>query len=274
MIKTRCFLSATLAIVLGLLPLSALALAPQWYMKMTAVVEDGETFFYDDRSGVFGRLSGAGNSEDKHDIPAFSDLSALPVAIVFDKSSRWWSKEQYLSSYTNPGKGRKTWDFTVYSSFPNGQITLVWDGLNVVSGGDGNFRTQLNQDDEVLDRLTLIDRETGQQIEARTGRTLNSYEFNMNGKTERKFRWVQNRVRAGDLRPLPIKPVDPGVTKAPNLERGTVRQRLPGDMLPAWQPGDILPSPEEAGALPVFPGTPALSEPAIRSPMVEKLEQD
>ncbi len=270
MIKTRCFLSATVAVVLSLFPLSVLALAPQWYMKMTAVVEDGETFFYDDRSGVFGRLSGAGNGEDKHDIPAFSDLTGLPVAIVFDKDSRWWSKQQYLSSYTNQGKGRKTWDFTIHSRYPNGQITLVWDGLNVVTGADGDFRTSFNQNDEVLERLTLIDRETGQQIAAKSGNSLNSYEFNMNGQTERKFRWVQNRVRRSDTRPLPIKPQDPGITATP----GTVRVRTPGEQVFSWQPGDRLPSPEEAGALPVFPAGPTPEESAGEQPIIERLKED
>ena len=64
----------------------------------------------------------------------------------------------------------------------------MWEGLNEISQVKDGFVTTLDSTDKVLNRLRLVDRETGEVIKAQQGGKLTSYSFDMDGKPYRKFR--------------------------------------------------------------------------------------
>lgn len=187
----------------------------QWYMKMTAVVEDGEQIFYDDRSGIFGRLEGAKKNLDRHDIPVFARVNdpeqPASIAIVFETDQEGEDKagRHYLSNYKAIGDKRQVWDFTIYSGKYGGDVTLYWNGVYTISGEFPDFISIHEPGNPLLGELSLVDRETGEVIPATTASGgMNIFEFNMAGKPARYFRWVQGKLNSSDLKVVTADYVD------------------------------------------------------------------
>jgi len=177
--------------------------AASWYMKTVAVVQDGEEVFFDDRSGVFGRIPGADVGPDRHDVRAFSSVAGSPAAIVFAKSAADWGADagEYLSDYRPPGNDKQVWTFTVTSSRTNADVTLYWESFFVISpASNGGWNTVEDNDNHTVAKLSLLDLATGERIPASNKKGLmKSHTFNMNGATKRYFRWVQGRVSKEDM---------------------------------------------------------------------------
>jgi len=176
--------------------------AKDWFLQTLLLVEDGANLYTDDRSGVIGRLEGALEGKDQHDIPAFANVNGSPGAVVLTHGAEWGvAAGQYLSDYRPSGSDRRVWTLAVTSNRPNASITLYWDGLNEITPKpEGGFTWQLNNASSALKTLRLVDLETGAVIPALGKKgVLNSYTFEMNGAGERLFRWVQGDVLPGDL---------------------------------------------------------------------------
>ena len=207
----------------------------QWYMKMIVQAEQGSKLVMDDRSGVFGRLPGAKNFADKHDVPALLNVDRTPAAVVFMKEGSQWDVEgPYLSDYRPAGANRKVWDFTVYSDMPNADVTLAWEGLYQISGKDGDFKSVLKPKDKILNKLSLIDLETGDIYPAISKGKLQSVSFNMNGASYRNFRWVQNDISEDDL---VLNPAPASIAPASVEATGAAQRVLVSDS------ASILPAP-------------------------------
>jgi hypothetical protein len=157
----------------------------------------------DNGSGVIGRIPQGQEGFDIHDIRAYASVAKAPVAVIAVKGEDWGDKAgEYFSDYRAPGKSRQVWDFTVVSKNPNADITLFWNGLNVITQNDkGSFETQLDNQNRVLWDLHLIDLETGQIATRGVTKSgeLPTYTFNMNGVKERAFRWVNKEPEAEDF---------------------------------------------------------------------------
>lgn len=175
--------------------------AEAWYLKTVVTIEDGEDVFFDDRSGVFGRLPGAQEGRDPHDAPVWASVASSPAAVVFLRDEADWGEDagEYLSDYRPAGDDKQTWTFTVVSSRPDAVATLTWDTFFVITEANGSWLTTPDNDNPTVAELSLIDLETGDKIPAasRSGQ-MKSYSFNMNGASERHFRWVQGKVSKDD----------------------------------------------------------------------------
>ena len=200
----------------------------QWYIKMLALVEQGEQVFIDDRSGIFGRMSDAEFGLDRHDIPTFGDASGYPLAIVFSLPEAQGS--QFVSNYQEAGTRRTSWDFTIFSSLPTGQVTLAWEGVYIITGEPGARQTALDPNNALFKKLSLVDLETGQVVAVGGKKGVDQYTFNMDGKAARNFRWVQGKVKKSDL------VLKPALDAAPAAQAISVQSRSgvlpPPPMLP------------------------------------------
>ena len=200
-LSRKIILSSAALLVLTLSDVAAAPKAQEWYVKMVAIVENAVEadleVFYDDRSGVFGRIEGSQEDFDRHDLPAFVNLSGAKIAIVFDVQG---SEEhtQFVSDYREKGKKRETWTFRVYSNRPDGTVTLAWEGAYLILTKNDQYITELDPDNKVLKKLSLVDLETGEVIPALSNGRMNSVTFDMNGAKYRNFRWVQNKVKKRD----------------------------------------------------------------------------
>lgn len=179
------------------------AMSKDWFLQTLVLVEEyGEMKALDDRSGVIGRLEGALDGKDIHDIKAFAAVNGSPGAVVITHGAEWGEEAgQYLSDYRAPGADRQVWTLAVTSNLPNATVTLYWEGLNEIEPNpEGGFDWVLNNRSSTLKSLSLVDLETG-EITSALGKkgVLNSYSFQMNGAGERLFRWVQGEVLPEDL---------------------------------------------------------------------------
>lgn len=176
--------------------------AEAWYMQTVVVVEDGESIVFDDRSGVFGRIPGASELRDSHDVPAFASVANSGGAVVFVKSEAAWGEDagQYLSDYKPAGSDKQTWTFTVASNRPSAEVTLFWESFQVITqDSNGGWLTHEDNDNPTVAQLSLIDLATGERVPASNKKgKMKTYSFNMAGDSERHFRWVQGKVGRDD----------------------------------------------------------------------------
>ena len=235
-------------------PAMAKPLPDQWFVRTLALAEQGDQLYFDDRSGIFGRLEGAERQLDRHDIPVFQSVSGARVAIAFDVHGDEASG-QYLSNYQAAGKKRGYWDFTVYSNLSNADITLTWEGAYAITGEPGALEVAERGDAKLMKRLFLVDRETGEVIALGGKRGAESYSFNMGGLAYRKFRWVQGKVRPKDLR------LDPAPAVMPN-NRLDAAASSAGGMLPP------PPGLSSGATAPTRPSTPR--EPTVSRELIEE----
>lgn len=201
-----------------------------WYLQTIVLVEDGSDVFVDDRSGVIGRLEGAAEGKDVHDVRAYENVSGSPGAIVFTRGDEWGEAAgQYLSDYRPSGASKQVWTFVVSSTRPDATVTLAWEGLyEIEPAPDGGYETRLNNGSKVLRRLSLVDLETGEIIPAADKKGMvGTYTFAMNGATERHFRWVQGDVDFEDLQPNGVVRADSFAAPAVTT-RASEAQAVPG----------------------------------------------
>jgi hypothetical protein len=176
--------------------------AKEWYLQTVVTVEDGLDTFVDDRSGVIGRIGGASDGRDVHDIPLFGNITGTAAAVVHLKGEAWGADAgQYFSDYRPPGASKQTWTITVLSNRPGSFVTLSWDGFYRISArpGGGGYDTQLDNGDPVARTLSLVDLTTKEVVEAVRHGQPATYSFVMDESGERQFRWVQGDVDLADL---------------------------------------------------------------------------
>jgi hypothetical protein len=191
----------------------------EWYLKNTVELIDPATgsIVRDTRSGVMGHLAESEAGFDRHDIPAFASAAKSRAAIVFEQGEDWEEMAgEYLSDYRKAKGDKDEWVLTVRSSLSPDQVILRWDGLFVLSqqetSGITKYSSTREDDHDILDKLSLIDLETGEVIKAVTRHKgkgkkegvveFNSYEFSMNGQTRRDFRWVLGSVKEEHFEPV------------------------------------------------------------------------
>jgi hypothetical protein len=175
----------------------------EWFMKTRLQVTDpfGGSEWADGSSGVFGKLAASSDGYDRHDIPVFASAVNSPAALVFVRGADWGEHEgEYLSSYHSADGKLDVWPFTVFSSVEGAEVTLTWDGLfELTPYQDGALTRYVENetlDSKILNKLKLVDLETGEVTEALAGkgkknRELNEYTFSLNsGETNRHFMWV------------------------------------------------------------------------------------
>lgn len=181
--------------------------AKQWYMKTTLeVAVNPDKTIEDKSSGVFGKLDESHAGYDQHDIPAFGSTARSQGAIVFVHGDEWGEKAgEYLSDYHGSNKHSDSWVFNVNSRHLDGEATLSWDGLFVLNSSEINGRRQYNKKKDVrnatLENLQLIHLDTLTVIPAVTNGVLNTYTFNMEGKSSHQFRWVLGPINASYFEP-------------------------------------------------------------------------
>ena len=119
---------------------------------------------------MFGQLSDSIKEFDSHDLVEQAPFGDTWLRVVFPHLDLGDHSGNYASDFhglpAKNGEGDR-WSFEVHSDDPGRVLMLRWEGLQ-----------------EIMEKSTLIDTETGTEVEAVVG----GYEFNMNGQT-RRFEW-------------------------------------------------------------------------------------
>ena len=162
----------------------------EWSIKINAVDSAGKL---GDTNTRIGQVYPSTDGVDRYDLKSsgkpfggdFMKVVYLIDGIQGDYSTNYHSvkKEQYDS-----------WIFVVKTNDPDRTITLSWPGIfKVTSAEDDYKRVRLNHEfksyDPIMEKMQLRDMKTGEVISAVMDGTLQSYTFNMDGDTERMFKW-------------------------------------------------------------------------------------
>ncbi len=155
-----------------ILPLSANQTTGGWFVRLIAESPNEGLI---DASNVLGELSDSDEHYDSHDLLELEPFDDPYLSVVFKQSDWGVNSGEYNSDFRRlrsaSSASEKTWRFSVKSDDPHRQVMLKWES------------------EARLDKMILIDLETGQEIYPVIGGIVQTYEFNMNGKTEREFVW-------------------------------------------------------------------------------------
>jgi len=169
----------------------------EWYVSTKVSVYDqaNDKTYEGTNPAVLGRLVESIDGHDKNDIPTFSSVVNKKAAVVFVKSD--WDEHtgEYHSDYHNTDGNKESWEMTVFSSVANGEVTLKWDGIYVLTPKTEGWGYDENKDLEssTLEDLHLIDTQTGEEIDVTYEGQLGSYTFTMGEEGSRTFIWALGR---------------------------------------------------------------------------------
>ncbi len=193
-------------------------LEPQWYLRLTVVAPDEDNIR--DRGNVLGQLDDSRKGYDLHDLMELNPFSSPYLTLVFEHDD-WAEPGNYSSDFHATGdldqnkkkKKKKNsdnraitpvrgnldqWSFQVHSDDSYRNITLYWDQPRLVARKvDANADESERLEDprrvtaqDLFERMWLEDTQTGDRIYAVSSGYPQSYEFNMDGRNVRSFRWV------------------------------------------------------------------------------------
>ncbi|HFD13682.1 MAG TPA: hypothetical protein ENJ34_00095 [Epsilonproteobacteria bacterium] len=133
------------------------------------------------------------NAQSEHSLKGLAPFTASFLDVVF-KNPTGLAVGEYKSDFhtTTSSDG---WEFTVKSSDSSADMILSWRGLYVLSPyideqGRERYHEYRSMTNPLLSYMTLIDVSTNTEIPTLLNGTVNEYVFNMDGATERTFRWV------------------------------------------------------------------------------------
>lgn len=165
----------------------------QWSVQIVAEDPESNLLFDNDR---LGQLEVASNEVDTYDLKSMSrpftknsEGELLPFLFV----NFLQEGKNYATDFHNTEMKYDEWTFTVNSN-PERTVTLRWNANTVTSNTDASGRVRFDQtlqmDVSLMERMRLVDAETNVTlVSAYADGKLQSYAFNMNGKTTRTFRW-------------------------------------------------------------------------------------
>lgn len=163
---------------------------PQWSVKLVAEdLENGLQF----SNNRFGQVNVATNVVDNYDLKSMSRPFDGPyLSVSFPQNGKGYVTNFHSTELNKADE----WTFTVNSN-PDRTVTLRWDTFIVTSYRDETGRVRFDQelsiDENLVKRMQLVDAETNTTlVSAYADGALQSYTFNMNGKTTRTFKWKLN----------------------------------------------------------------------------------
>lgn len=164
-------------------------LAKEWYVRI--VVED-TTNNMKTAGAQLGQLDTA-DVLSKHTLKAISPFRPTFLDVVFVNPIGVDAGE-YKSNFHVSSTDADEWEFTVKSHDSNATMILGWRGLYVLTSyideqNRERYTEYRSMTNPSLLQMTLVDITEGDEIDVLSNGTVNEYVFNMNGVTERTFKW-------------------------------------------------------------------------------------
>jgi len=167
--------------------------AKQWYIRLVAEdpVRNMKT------SGTqLGELE-ADDAVEKHTLKALTPFGGLYLDIVFQDPDGVAPGEYKVNFHKHEENAEDRWRFTVKtdSGNVNADILLSWKGVYVLTPyTDAQNRLRYREfrsvTNPIIKQMKLVDTVTGEEIPAAVNGEVQTYTFNMNGATSRRFEWV------------------------------------------------------------------------------------
>ena len=163
--------------------------AKEWYVRI--VVED-TTNDMKTAAAQLGQLEVA-DVVINHTLKAIAPFRPTFLNVVFDDPVGV-DTGSYTSNFHASGTDADTWEFTIKSHDSSADMILGWRGLYVLTPyidteNRERYTEYRSMTNPLLQYMTLVDVTNGDEIDVLANGTVNEYVFNMNGVTERTFRW-------------------------------------------------------------------------------------
>lgn len=160
--------------------------------KIQLVVE-GLTSDLKNSGSYLGQRVSAEDGKDKYDAKALGGSFGgkyLSVIFPIDGSGEGYNTDYHKFSEVESD----SWTFIVKTNDPDSTITIGWKGIYALFPTRDEqdrivYERELRENDKLLSHMQLVDTDTNETVPAFTDNKLQSYTFNMDGKTERIFRW-------------------------------------------------------------------------------------
>ena len=160
----------------------------EWYVRI--VVEDTSNHM---------KVSDAQLGElDTDEVSTYALKALAPFGTTFldvvFKNPEGLATGEYKSDFHPCSTDAQSWEFTVKSSESNATMILSWRGLYVLtpyvdSEGREQYHEYRSLRNPLLSYMTLVDMETNQEVKVVENNKAQTYLFEMNGSTQRRFQW-------------------------------------------------------------------------------------
>jgi hypothetical protein len=162
----------------------------EWSIKFNAIDSNGKL---GDTNIPLGQVYPATDNIDRYDLasaphPFGGDF--MEVVYTIDDNTT-----EFSTNYHSVKKDQyDSWTFVVKTNDPDRTVTLSWPGIfKVESATDEYNRVRLFNEflnyDTIMEKMQLVDMRTGEVVSAVLDGKVQSYTFNMDGETERTFKW-------------------------------------------------------------------------------------
>jgi len=163
--------------------------AKSWYVRLVAEATDRKLITYSSQLGMLDEVDAARKQSLSH-YPAFAPYVDIKFVDPIELDSG--SYKSYFKEYVE-GQA-SSWNFTVRSDDPNANIVLSWRGLYVVTAyetdsGEQRYKEYISRQNPILKFMQVVDETTGEVTPIIIDHKLQSIAFNMDGNTEKTFRW-------------------------------------------------------------------------------------
>jgi len=160
-----------------------------WYIR---IVAEDISLGLKSESAQLGALEES-DAVTKHTLASYKSFDAYLDVLFVDPDGL--KEGQYKTNYhTFKNDAEDTWMFTVMSRDTNATISLSWRGLYVLTPYiDANrklYKEYRSTSNPFSKQMKLVDTVTNQEIPAIRDGEVQTYLFNMDGSTERTFKWI------------------------------------------------------------------------------------
>jgi len=200
-------------------------IAKEWYVRI--VVED-TTNDMKTAGAQLGQLDTI-DAVTKHTLKAIAPFRPTFLDVVF-VNPLGVDAGSYKSNFHTSSTDADSWEFTIKSHDSNATMILGWRGLYVLtpyvdSENRKRYKEYRSMTNPLISYMTLVDVSKNIEIEVMLNGTVNEYVFNMEGATERTFRW---KVKDTSMVVLPrirtlSKVVIPLLTQSQKLQKLQVK---------------------------------------------------
>ncbi len=191
------------------------ARAKSWYVRLVAEAPERKLITYSTQLGMIDEANAAQEYSLSHYAPFAPYVDIKFVDPVELDSGDYKS---YFKDYSEEA----SWTFTVRSDDPNANIVLSWRGIYVAvpydtDAGERRYKEYISRRNPILKYMQIVDESTGESTPVIIDHELQSIAFNMNGNTERTFRWELLPNEVEQVSTIAVK------NKSVNRQRSAVR---------------------------------------------------
>ena len=162
----------------------------EWAIKVNAIDSEGKL---GDTNTRFGQVYPATDDVDRYDLVSASRPFSgdfMEVVYLIDGS-----ENEFSTNYHSVAEGQNDeWIFVVKTNNPDRTITVSWPGIFKIDSAEDEFKrvrlyNEFKTYDPIMEKMQLVDMKTGRVISAVMDGKVQNYTFNMDGETERTFKW-------------------------------------------------------------------------------------